>query len=109
MKNDTLRYLINHLFLPPQLPQEDDSGNAGNQAALISHISESVAAFYEGLINAGVDHQVKQCWEHLQQTLGSMYQIHTDSHIFLPELRRTVKGMQVQGELLSIIAIHFNT
>jgi len=49
-----LRYLIDHLFLPPELPQKDDSDPTSTHA-LLSHVSDSAAAFlrYQKTENAG--------------------------------------------------------
>lgn len=107
MNSQVLHYVINHLFLPPQLPQEDDSGDIDSQAALLLHISESATAFAEGLSNTDVGTSVTPCWQILQKMLQSMHRIHENTHMSLAELQRTVENMEVQGESTSIGATHF--
>jgi hypothetical protein len=43
-KEDTLRYVLNHVFLPPKLPQQDDY-DAENDAALCRFAYEASLEF----------------------------------------------------------------
>lgn len=107
MRTQALRYIINHLFLPPQLPQEDDNGDLLNQTNLLAHVLESVNAFAMRLSRADTSDHAKQCWQVLRQTLESMNRIHSGSHISLAELQRTVERMEAQGRLTLIEVIYF--
>jgi hypothetical protein len=98
--SEALHYLINHLFLPPKLPQEDDSGDVFNQA-LLSHIIESATAFTGGLVHAGVDATVLECWTFLGRMLRKMHTIHQGTQISAAELQRTVKNTEVRGASIS--------
>ena len=40
-------FLVNHIFLPPKLPQEADDPNAGNERILIEQLKTSAEAFKE--------------------------------------------------------------
>ncbi|KAK1673137.1 hypothetical protein BDP55DRAFT_634371 [Colletotrichum godetiae] len=46
MTNHTDLYIIQHVFLPPQLPQADDF-SPENESALVQFVKDSVADFYE--------------------------------------------------------------
>jgi hypothetical protein len=108
MNPQAVHYMINHLFLPPKLPQEDDSGDPSNQEALLLHLSESAKAFADGLSH--LDHisaQASQAWRILQRMLESMHRIHRGTHLSMAELQRTIERMKVQGQLTLIVAIFY--
>jgi hypothetical protein len=111
MHPQALRYTINHLFLPPKLPQEDDSGDIHSQTYLLTHVLESADAFATGLSHSDVGDHVKQCWQVLRRTLESVHRIHSGTHISFAELQKTVECMEVQGRLMLIEAIssHFKS
>jgi len=93
---DNLTYLINHLFLPPILPQEDDSSTAGTQA-LLRHVADSAHAFQNILRQQNVDIGVLDRWDTLRNMLRSMEVLHQSVHIPLEDLRRSIDNMQMHG------------
>jgi hypothetical protein len=100
MNPQALRYVINHLFLPPKLPQEDDSGDVSTQTAILYHVLESAKAFSDGLSHSNnVSAQVNQQWQVLQRMLESMHRIHRGKHLSMAELQGTIERMEVQGKL----------
>jgi hypothetical protein len=93
---DHLTYIINHLFLPPKLPQEDDSSPTGTQA-LLQHVTESAAAFVGSLRNQNVDLSVLHCWRTLHKMLESMALLHRSEYIPLKGLRDSINDMKIGG------------
>ncbi|KAI9818941.1 MAG: hypothetical protein M1832_004109 [Thelocarpon impressellum] len=59
---DVLTYIVHHVFLPPQLPQQDDWTN-DNDAALIQCVIDAVD-HYESL-NPAADHAPLQHYRHM--------------------------------------------
>ena len=101
MDSDDLNYLINHLFLPPQLPQEDDSSTAGTRA-LLHHVADSAYAFQDTLRQQNVDISVLSSWSTLCNMLQSMEALHQSVHnqsvhIPLEDLSRSIGNMQMHG------------
>src|SRR6266436_5065364 len=93
---DDLTYLINHLFLPPKLPQQDDSSIAGTRT-LLHHVADSAAAFLETLRRQDVDIDVLHRWDTLLKALESMELLHQSEHIPLEDLRSSINNMKIDG------------
>lgn len=58
-----LEYITNHVFLPPKLPQGDDS-SAENTAALVDVVVQATDTFCEALPEDEKSH-----WQHIQRML----------------------------------------
>jgi hypothetical protein len=93
---DDLTYLVHHHFLPPKLPQEDDSSSAGTQA-LLQHVTDCAAAFAGSLRNQNVDLSVLHCWCTLHKMLKSMALLHRSEYIPLKGLCDSVNDMKIGG------------
>ncbi|KAJ7035584.1 hypothetical protein C8F04DRAFT_1000632 [Mycena alexandri] len=98
----SLDYAINHLFLPPKLPQQDDSTNADSQRALLQHISACAESFCEGLQEDGIDSRVRACWRRLRDTLLCFAHLHDVPSIDKNDLEAVVNAMGVSGEYIPL-------
>ena len=92
-----LAYLVDHLFLPPKLPQEDDSTSGGPQA-VVSHVRKSVTAFLKEL-GKDVDCDIIRSWARLQKTFRWMDDLHVNGLLPLESLHGAISGMDVDGAL----------
>ncbi|KAJ7497967.1 hypothetical protein B0H11DRAFT_1715437 [Mycena galericulata] len=105
MDQDALNYIINHLFLPPKLPQEDDS-DSSQQDALLEHISTCARLFCEGLRKDYVHHIDRNafaCWETLRKTLGNFGDLHNNTrNISHARLEKVMNRMGVH----EILCLH---
>ena len=93
-----LAYLVDHLFLPPKLPQEDDSSLDGPQA-LLSHVKESATAFVQKLREKNVDGDIIRSWARLRKTFKWMDDLHVKGLLPLESLNGAISGMDVDGAL----------
>lgn len=93
---EDISYIVNHLFLPPKLPQEMDT-SVQSQNALLSHVVESAAAFHRAIQLATVDRDVCQYWSILHKMLYSMQAVRHGAHIDSRALQRTIEEMRVNG------------
>ena len=93
---DSASYIINHLFLPPILPQTDDR-DVECQEALLSHVVESANVYCQNLESSGVDRTVHRCWLILYKMLLSMQTIRQAEFIDQQELQTAVQNMEVDG------------
>ena len=102
-------YLINHLFLPPKLPQEDDStsddSTSGGPQALLSYVVKTATVFVELLKQEDVEANVLRGWTRLRKTLQWMDKLHTQSVLPLENIRRIVSGMEVHGALSPLLDV----
>lgn len=64
--HDAISYLINHIFLPPELPQQDDSTH-DREAFLVSTVIESL----ENFVHNGIPDSVKGAIANLRDVLAS--------------------------------------
>ncbi|KAF8586884.1 hypothetical protein K439DRAFT_1552162 [Ramaria rubella] len=83
MYSEDINYLVNHLFLPPKLPQEDDWTHS-RSATLIQHVAESVTSFSLVLEQLDIDNSVRRCWRKMGDMIRSMQSLsflveHTNS------------------------------
>ena len=97
---DSTIYIINHLFLPPILPQTDDR-DVECRKALLSHVVESANVYCQHLKNSGVDFPVHRCWRILYKMLLSMQTIRQDAFMDQQELETAVQKMEVDGTSFS--------
>ncbi|KAJ7319268.1 hypothetical protein DFH08DRAFT_1034951 [Mycena albidolilacea] len=99
MDKDALEYTINHIFLPPKLPQEDDSADMELQRALLQHIAKCAKSFCEGLEgdNAGIE--VQDCWKLVYRTLKHFAALHSTPNLSRETLEEVISGMQVHDVL----------
>ena len=97
-----LAYLVDHLFLPPKLPQEDDSSSDGPQA-LLSHVNRSVKIFVKKLRKKRVDNDIIRSWARLQKTFQWMDDLHVKGLLPLKSLNGAISGMIVDGALSPLL------
>jgi hypothetical protein len=94
-----IEYLTNHFFLPPKLPQQDDSGSARTNA-LIDHVTDSAAAFLN-ILEQDADVDVLRRWRTLHKMLESMQVLHKSEYIPLKGLRNSINKMEIHGGFIS--------
>ena len=97
-----LAYLVDHLFLPPKLPQEDDSSSDGPQA-LLSHVNRSVKIFVKKLRKKRVDNDIIRSWARLRKTFKWMDDLHVKALLPLESLNGAISGMDVDGALSPLL------
>ncbi|KAJ7483148.1 hypothetical protein FB451DRAFT_100343 [Mycena latifolia] len=102
MERKTLDYIINHLFLPPKLPQEDDSKDYSLQKALLQHISACAGLFCDALDNIKADGHVRACWAALRTTLERFARIHDAPHVSQDDLEKIMRGIQLED----VVCLH---
>ncbi|KAJ7483159.1 hypothetical protein FB451DRAFT_1028934 [Mycena latifolia] len=93
MDPESLSYIINHLFLPPKLPQADDSA-LRLQRDLLEHLSACAGAFCEGLEREGVAKEVQTRWAILRQMLACFASLHSVANIARESLEAAINRMQ---------------
>ncbi|KAF8526784.1 hypothetical protein JB92DRAFT_2869478 [Gautieria morchelliformis] len=124
MDPSDIRYIVNHLFLPPHLPQEDDSRDMSlpqydepstatlsntlrghrKQDALLSHVIESAGDFYQAVNHGQADQDARQCWRVLYKMLVSMQRVRHEASINSQELQQVIQNMEIQDNLCLLIS-----
>ena len=95
MSLQSLMYLFHHVFLPPQLPQRDDSGGQ-HDAALLTVVADALEDF-----GSFGDHQHGIEIEHVRTTITRMLAVHDrhdNGHIVNDRLQATLRDVGDQGK-----------
>ncbi|KAJ7272609.1 hypothetical protein B0H12DRAFT_1007977 [Mycena haematopus] len=98
MNQKQLGYAINHLFLPPKLPQKADT-DVELERSLLEHIVNCVQTFCEGLRRDNVDSAVQTCWGLLQRTLDNFADIHGSENLSEEHMQQVINEMQLHDVL----------
>jgi uncharacterized protein YfbU (UPF0304 family) len=101
MELDTsqLQYIVEHVFLPPKLPQTYDTETEQKDGTLYRFVAHSSQRFLEALIesaHAPNQHDL-QCWEKLVDMLHVMADIHQQHQLSKEELKTALDRMLVGG------------
>ena len=94
-----LNYIINHVFLPPKLPQKDD-GDATKSVALIEEVLAALKLF-----QAHVSEQEKSIWTSCLKMVGNM--IHLRDHsggLVAEEVETMLREMMDGGKNESVLS-----
>lgn len=102
MARNDLRYIINHVFLPPKLPQQDDH-DLELDVALLNEVHAGLTGFLS-LANAG---RIK-CWRTCLKMLTSMLVFYNGKTFLEPKiLKDKLQQMEVGGTSLAMcMSVH---
>ncbi|KAH0566189.1 hypothetical protein GP486_000421 [Trichoglossum hirsutum] len=91
-----LRYIVNHVFLPPKLPQQDDSGVV-KDTALIEKCLEALTSF-----QAQVPVKEHPEWEPCIRMLRNMLRLRDADGGLLAEEVESALGQMADGDVLAL-------
>ncbi|KIM25732.1 hypothetical protein M408DRAFT_203316, partial [Serendipita vermifera MAFF 305830] len=100
MKEDILQYLIEHIFLPPKLPQELDPKYRLKDSALLDLVTDAAARF-AGLPIPSEDEvtQDLEAWEFIRRMLQNMKHIHNEGCLDRHNLQAALECMKPKDVL----------
>jgi hypothetical protein len=99
INNSDLQYLIDHIFLPPKLPQMHDSDVHRKDSRLldfVTHTSETFATTLAKPADVGTPHDLK-VWSIIQKMLKTMATLYADGGIVRDELKVALEHMDIDG------------
>ncbi|KIM24742.1 hypothetical protein M408DRAFT_331697 [Serendipita vermifera MAFF 305830] len=96
--NEELKFIINHVFLPPKLPQEHDMETHRKDEALLSFVSKTATAFTQGL-SVSANENVVKSWGIVLNMLNAMSTLNTRHGISEEWLRKAMEQMDVDDVL----------
>jgi hypothetical protein len=103
IKDDDLKYILEHVFLPPQLPQEHDDHTHRKDLRLLEYIIHTAESFANTLaktVNSNDSCELK-VWSIIQRMLKSMSLLYAGGRIIRDELKATLGRMDVDGGFYS--------
>ncbi|KAJ7221940.1 hypothetical protein C8J57DRAFT_1593700 [Mycena rebaudengoi] len=104
MDRENIDYMINHLFLPPKLPQEHDDPDSSKQRALAQHLSNCATIFYDRLRREDVESSVRAHWKNLKKMLSRFARIHEVAGMSPEHLAAAINKMNSKGEY--VLCLH---
>jgi hypothetical protein len=88
-----LQYIVNHIFLPPELPQKDDK-NLENDRAMCDVLYTSACSYYASLPSDG---QIR--WDPIVKMLQNLCNFHKPDVLYKDLLESAIERMQPGGML----------
>ncbi|KAG8829423.1 hypothetical protein FRC17_006582 [Serendipita sp. 399] len=101
MDLDALQYIIEHVFLPPHLPQRSDPEFVRKETFLLDTLLEAVDSFVDMLQHMGTSQATIPIWAHLQTMLRNMVSLHNSEDISQDVIGELLRGMHM-GDVLPI-------
>jgi uncharacterized protein YfbU (UPF0304 family) len=93
-----LQYMVEHVFLPPRLPQSYDAETEQKDGILYRFIAHSSQLFRQALVDS--EHGFSghlQCWERLVKMLDLMASIHQEHQLSREDVKSALKRMRPGG------------
>jgi hypothetical protein len=100
---DVPRYMIHHVFLPPQLPQESESNSFRMDHQLLLEVEKTSRQFIK-LIHMSEESAIigtTAKWERINKMLQNMSTLHEGPFLVKQELVSAFKKMDTKGQWLS--------
>jgi hypothetical protein len=94
-----LQYMVEHVFLPPRLPQSHDAETEQKDGTLYKFVAHSSQLFLKALVDsehAPSRHDL-QCWERLVNMLNIMASIHQEHQLSREDIKSALRRMRPGG------------
>jgi hypothetical protein len=97
---NVLQYLIHHVFLPPQLPQESEANGFYMDHRLLLQVEKNSRRFIELLHTSDKSTSVDATanWERTSKMLREMSNLHQDQFLIKQDLVSAFKRMGTRGK-----------
>lgn len=100
MKPDELRYLVDSVFLHPQLPHEEEKDCRRKDNLLLEFVSSSATAFSALLVGpAGTNNNAALCWMRITRMLQTMVSLHSPKILSKKSIQSALLDMQANGAI----------
>lgn len=99
LTDSELNYLVNHLFLPPKLPQQEEKDRHKKDDLLSKYIL-SIADEFNSLVreaDGGTNEEVTKAWRVIHRMLEKFQRLHSSETLDANQLGTALLGMQVNG------------
>jgi hypothetical protein len=95
-----LKYIIDHVFLPPKLPQKYDSDTHRKDSLLLNYVTKASKSFADMLAIPVTDQLSSELkvWTIIHKTLKAMGRLYADGSIVRDELEAALQRMNINGE-----------
>jgi hypothetical protein len=103
-----LDYLVNHVFLPPKLPQEEENDHHAKELSLLEFISTAADEFHRLLQepDCGANQSAITTWSTVHRMLRASKDLHSSETLDADLTLKALLGMKVDG---TSIPVHPNS
>lgn len=99
MEKAELEFIINHVFLPPKLPQAEEPERCDKESVLLHAVLDAVLEFNSIVENAVDGHQNEvKSWGIVKRMIGFMWRLHSSEGLRRSDLVYLLKNLQIGGE-----------
>jgi hypothetical protein len=108
---NVLQYLIRHVFLPPQLPQESEVNGSRLDHHLLLKVEKASRRFIELIhaSNKSTSVDATANWERASKMLREMSNLHQDKFLVEQDLVSALKRMEIKGNSSTLLRHPANT
>jgi len=94
-----LKYIVDHVFSPPKLPQERDPDSHRKDSLLLAYVANTAEAFAKILQNSADEGHpdVIKVWNIIKKMLETMGSLYVDGGIIRNKLGAALQQMEVDG------------
>jgi hypothetical protein len=106
MTEKDLQYIIHHIFLPPRLPGESDSGIFHQEDSIILRLVSYVSrTFLEALMSSrdGTTDTGIQAWNIMTKTFENATSIHQRGYLTKGDIVSALRKMEPRGLFLHMV------
>lgn len=101
-----LQYLIEHVFLPPKLPQSYDAETEQKEEFLHKFMAEASEYFVESLEVSphGISQRDLQLWRELNKMLECITRVHQLHRLTKEDIESALQRLEVGGKSVQLLA-----
>jgi hypothetical protein len=101
-----LQYIIEHVFLPPKLPQSYDAEIEQKDESLYKFVAEASEYFVEALEVSphGVNQRDLQLWQELNKMLECTTRVHELHRLTKEDIETALQQLEVGGKSVQFLA-----
>lgn len=96
MNKEDLEFLINHIVLPPKLPQAEEQDRRQKEGVLLQILSETVNEFTL-LVEENEDAHIIKTWRFMKRMFSSMKELHSSRILDKYVLEKKLNNLQIGG------------
>lgn len=99
ISDENLQYMIYHVFLPPKIPQENDSNGVRKDHALLQFTAAAAHEFLSLLRRTRHEHDAiyVMTWKRIAKLLETMSDLHREGPLAKEDVALALRNMEVEG------------
>jgi hypothetical protein len=99
---EELTHIINHVFLPLNLPHEYDANRRQKDSTLLNYVLKAARSFQRALelIGSNAVLSILPSWNTVIKMLDNVAKLHRRPHLVKAEVETSLKSLEKNGQLV---------